>query len=108
MPAKVAVIGEEGFIQPFKASGLSVFTAQRGEYQSLVRRLTREGYGVVFFEENFIEELSDILEEAKSSPLPCLIPIPKLREKTRERLAMARLKNIIKKAVGVDIFLEEK
>lgn len=108
MPAKVAVVGEEGFVQPFKAAGLSVFTAQRGEYQGLVRRLTREGYGVVFFEEGLMEELSLILEEAKRSPLPCLIPIPKFQGKTKKRLAMTRLKDIIRKAVGVDIFLEEK
>ncbi len=108
MPAKVAVIGEEEFILPFKTSGLSVFTAQRGEYQKLVRRLTREGYGVVFFEEELMGELSDILEEVKRSPLPCLIPIPRFQEKGKKRLAMTRLKEIIRKAVGVDIFLEEE
>ena len=48
----------------------------------------------------------EILLEYRTKTTPCLIPIPTGRGKTK--LAVERIREVIKKAVGADVFLEEK
>jgi len=42
----------------------------------------------------------------RNQTIACLIPIPTGRGKTK--LAIERIRGVIKKAVGVDVFLEDK
>jgi hypothetical protein len=42
----------------------------------------------------------------RSYTVPCLIPVPTGRGKTQ--LAVERIRGVIKKAVGADVFVEDK
>jgi vacuolar-type H+-ATPase subunit F/Vma7 len=68
--------------------------------------LISEGTKIILFTEEFIDELNDVLMRYRTETTPCLIPIPTGRGKTK--LAIERIRGVIKKAVGADVFLEEK
>ncbi|MBN2620391.1 hypothetical protein JXB22_04800 [candidate division WOR-3 bacterium] len=88
---------------PFLATGATVVYAGKGECVKVVEDLITQGYKIIFFTEEFIEELNEILLEYRNQTIPCLIPIPTGRGKTK--LAIERIRGVIKKAVGADIFL---
>lgn len=102
----LAIVGKRETVMPFLVTGASVTYVKEGECAGVVEGLIREGTEIILFTEEFIEELSDILAKYRTETLPCLIPIPSGRGKTN--IAVERIRGIIKKAVGADIFLEEQ
>ena len=102
----LAIVGKRETVMPFLATGARVVYVKEGECASTVQELIKEGTKIVFFTEEFIDELSEILMEYRTKTLPCLIPIPSGRGKTK--VAVERIRGVIKKAVGADIFLEER
>ncbi|MBE0433251.1 hypothetical protein IBX73_07280 [candidate division WOR-3 bacterium] len=101
----LAIVGKRETVMPFLVTGASVTYVKEGECAGVVEGLIREGTEIILFTEEFIEELSEILAKYRTETLPCLIPIPSGRGKTNT--AVERIRGIIKKAVGADIFLEE-
>ena len=101
----LAIVGKRGTVMPFLATGARVVYVKEGECFNVVEDLIKEGTKIIFFTEEFIDELSEILQKYRTQTLPCLIPIPSGRGKTR--IAIERIRGVIKKAVGADIFLEE-
>ncbi|GAI76874.1 unnamed protein product, partial [marine sediment metagenome] len=83
-----------------------VVYVKKGECVKVVEELIERGFKIIFFTEEFIDELSEILLNYRTETVPCLIPIPTGRGKTK--LAIERIRGVIKKAVGADVFLEEK
>jgi len=102
----LAIVGQKETIMPFLATGAKVVYVKKGECVRVVDDLIREGIKIIFFTEEFIEELNDTLLKYRTETMPCLIPIPTGRGKTK--LAIERIRGVIKKAVGADVFLEEK
>ncbi|OGC42183.1 hypothetical protein A2Y85_01485 [candidate division WOR-3 bacterium RBG_13_43_14] len=102
----IAIIGDRETIMPFLATGARVVYTQKGESKKVMEDLISEGYKIIFFTENYIEELNDILIQYRSQTVPCLIPVPTGRGKTQ--LAVERIRGVIKKAVGADVFVEDK
>jgi vacuolar-type H+-ATPase subunit F/Vma7 len=102
----MAIIGRKETIMPFLATGAQVMYVNRGECVSVVEKLIDDGCKIIFFTEEFIDELHDLLNAYRNKTIPCLIPIPTGRGKTQ--LAIERIRGVIKKAVGADVFLEEK
>jgi vacuolar-type H+-ATPase subunit F/Vma7 len=102
----LAIIGQRETIMPFLATGAHVVFIKSGEGISAVEELITRGFEIIFFTEEFIDELNDILMKYQNQTTPCLIPIPTGRGKTK--LAIERIRGVIKKAVGADVFLEEK
>jgi vacuolar-type H+-ATPase subunit F/Vma7 len=102
----LAIVGRKETIMPFLATGANVVYVAKGECVAVVEKLIDDGYKIVFFTEEFIDELRDVLLEYRNKTVPCLIPIPTGRGKTK--LALERIRGVIKKAVGADVFLEEK
>lgn len=102
----LAIVGQKETIMPFLATGAKVIYVQKGECVKVVEDLIREGTKIIFFAEEFIDELDDILMKYRTETTPCLIPIPTGRGKTKR--AIERIRGVIKKAVGADVFLEEK
>jgi len=102
----LAIVGQKETIMPFLATGAKVVYVKKGECIKVVDDLIKEGIKIIFFTEEFIEELSDTLVKYRTETMPCLIPIPTGRGKTK--LAIERIRGVIKKAVGADVFLEEK
>ncbi len=102
----LAIVGKKETIMPFLATGAKVVYVKEKECVKVVDDLIKEGVKIIFFTEEFIEELDEILLKYRTETFPCLIPIPTGRGKTK--LAIERIRGVIKKAVGADVFLEEK
>jgi vacuolar-type H+-ATPase subunit F/Vma7 len=105
METKVAVIGDVEQWFPFKGAGIEVIQTDPADAPGLVRRLVKEGYGIIFFPEDFLKELSSVLAEVKGSAMPCLIPIP---SRPDQRASVSRLKELVRRSVGADIFLKSE
>jgi|UniRef100_A0A7V3VUI3 vacuolar-type H+-ATPase subunit F/Vma7 len=106
MSGDLAIIGKRQEILPFLATGALTFVIEKGEAEKKVTELINEGVKIIFFSEDFMEELMDILKRYQTETFPCLIPFSTGAKKTN--IAIERLRGIIKKAVGAEIFLEEK
>lgn len=102
----LAIVGKRETVMPFLVTGASVIYVKDGECAAAVEGLIREGTEIILFTEEFIEELSDILARYRTETFPCLIPIPAGQGVTN--IAVERIRGVIKKAVGADIFLEEE
>lgn len=102
----LAIVGRKETIMPFLATGAEVVYAQKGKCVNIVEDLVSQGTKIILFTEEFIDELQDVLMKYRTETTPCLIPIPTGRGKTK--LAIERIRGVIKKAVGADVFLEEK
>jgi V/A-type H+-transporting ATPase subunit F len=102
----LAIVGEKETIMPFLATGAKVVYTKKGECVEIVNKLIEEGFKIIFFTEEFIQELDEVLLRYRSETIPCLIPVPTGRGKTK--LAIERIRGVIKKAVGADVFLEER
>ncbi|MEO0185135.1 MAG: V-type ATP synthase subunit F [candidate division WOR-3 bacterium] len=106
MSGDLAILGTKQDILPFLATGAMVYAVNKGEAEKKVMELIRQGVRVILYTEEFTEELSEILRIYQTETFPCLIPFSTGATKTR--IAIERLRGIIKRAVGADIFLEEK
>jgi V/A-type H+-transporting ATPase subunit F len=102
----LAIIGKRETVMPFLATGARVVYVKEGECVDVVQDLIKEGTNIILFTEEFIDELQDVLVRYRTETLPCLIPIPSGRGRTK--IAVERIRGVIKKAVGADIFLEER
>lgn len=102
----LAIVGKRETVMPFLATGARVVYVKEGECAGTVEDLIREGTKIILFTEEFIDELNDTLQKFRTETLPCLIPIPSGRGKSK--IAIERIRGVIKKAVGADIFLEER
>ena len=101
----LAIVGQKETIMPFLATGAEVVYVKKGECVRVVEELIQRNFQIIFFTEEFIDELNDVLLDNRNKTIPCLIPIPTGRGKTK--LAIERIRGVIKKAVGADVFLEE-
>jgi len=106
MSGDLAILGKKQEILPFLATGAMVCAVEKGEAEKKVLELINQGIRVILFAEEFTDELKDLLRRYQTETFPCLIPFSTGATKTR--IAIERLRGIIKKAVGADIFLEEK
>jgi len=101
----MAIVGQRETIMPFLATGATVVYVNKGECVTVIEDLIDRGYKIIFFTEEFIEELNETLLEYRNKTIPCLIPIPTGRGKTK--LAIERIRGVIKRAVGADVFVED-
>jgi V/A-type H+-transporting ATPase subunit F len=102
----MAIVGKRETVMPFLATGARVVYVREGECAKTVEDLIKDGTKIILFTEEFINELDETLLKYRTETLPCLIPIPSGRGKTK--IAIERIRGVIKKAVGADIFLEER
>jgi vacuolar-type H+-ATPase subunit F/Vma7 len=101
MPGRIAVVGRQDVVTPFRAAGLETVAANPGpEAVEAVQRLVDAGFHVVFFTEDLFASLAGQLERYRRSAVPCLVPLPV----GDARAGAARLREIVRKAVGADVF----
>ena len=102
MRSKIAVLGEKESVLGFKAVGFAVFeTAAPQEAEETVRRLAKEGYGIIFITEQALAPILPILNDYKDRRIPAIIPIPG-RQGTMG-LGMTSVRQSVERAVGADI-----
>ncbi len=105
MSGDLAIVGKKENILPFLATGARVCFTEKGEAEQKVMELINQGVRVILFTEEFTDELKEVLKIYQTETFPCLIPFSS--GETKSRIAIERLRGIIKKAVGADVFLEE-
>ena len=106
MGNKIAVVGEKESVLGFKAVGFAVFeTAAPQEAEEAVRRLAKEGYGIIFITEQALAPILPILNDYKDRRIPAIIPIPG-RQGTMG-LGMTSVRQSVERAVGADILFRD-
>ena len=106
MGNKIAVVGEKESVLGFKAVGFAVFeTAAPQEAEETVRRLAKEGYGIIFITEQAPAPILPILNDYKDRRIPAIIPIPG-RQGTMG-LGMTSVRQSVERAVGADILFRD-
>ncbi len=95
----VAVVGREAVVAPFAAAGFTVVPVEPGpEAVTKVQRLIDAGSAVVFYTADLQPYLGGLIERYRQSALPCLTMLPMGGES-----GFGRLREIVKRAVGVDV-----
>ena len=103
MQTKIAVIGDRGSVQGFKAVGFDVFEAEKdASIAELVNDLAKSEYGIIFVTEELIAVNMDVVEKYKDDMLPAIIPIPGRNGSLG--IGMANIHKNLERAVGADIF----
>ena len=98
---RIAVIGRRDIVVAFQAAGLAVFPVEPGPEAAVrAEEIVAAGHRVVFFTEDLFPHLSTVLDRYRKSAVPCLVALPL----GGARASVARLKEVVKRAVGADIF----
>ncbi len=98
----IVVIGKEANIEAFKALGVEIIPVVSVENsKEALDRIVKEGVNLVFIEETYFESLLKEVDKFREKVFPVIIPIPGEKD---TGFARERLRMIIKKAVGTDIF----
>ena len=98
---RVGVVGRPDVVAPFRAAGLAVFPMEPGpEAAAKVEELATCGLTVLFYTEDLYPYLTGVVGRCSRSATPCLVMLPM----GAEGRGLARLRELVKRAVGVDVF----
>jgi len=103
---EICILGPPQLTEPFRAIGLGEARADESSALEKARELALSNYKIVFYAEGFYPLLRDLLLNPQGRLFPTFVPIPSVGEE--ERYAMQRVRELIKKAIGVDVYLEAK
>jgi len=99
--ARVGVVGRPEVITPFRAAGFAVFPVEPGpDACAQVEALVGSGLLVLFYTEDLAPHLAAFVARCSRAATPCLVMLPM----GAEQRGSARLREIVKRAVGVDVF----
>jgi V/A-type H+/Na+-transporting ATPase subunit F len=99
---KIGVVGERDSVIAFLALGITVKAVETPqEAMSAVDSMAREGYGLIFITETAAKNIEETIERYKNEMLPAVILIP--GSKGSLGIGLAKIKENVEKAVGVDI-----
>jgi len=106
---RAAVVGDPQTVIAFQAAGLAVRPVGPGEdAAAAVTELIAEGYRVIFFTEELTGALAPVLERYRREAVPCLVALPvSAGPQTGKGAAMSRLQDVVRRAVGTDLFKEQ-
>ena len=106
--AKIAAFGESDIMLIFKAIGADVYpvesSADREDAESRLKKIIKEGYGIIFMTETIAAGLDSIIRHYANRITPSIVVIPGLGQ--RNNYAVNQLRTAIIKAVGADIMAE--
>lgn len=106
LDGRVAVVGELDSIYGFSAIGVEVFAVKSSaEVKVLVERLINENFAVIYITESMIAEIYSELIQFVANKMTAIIPIPGLEKASN--LGMNAVRELVKKAVGMDILTYE-
>lgn len=99
---EIVIIGNAEIVEPFKATGAHIeIVHSKEESEEVLKRHIMEGTKLVFIEEVFFKNNIKLIMENRERIFPTIIPIP---GRGAEGYAQERLRLLIKKAIGADIF----
>ncbi len=102
--SELCVVGEEEMIAPFRAAGMDVYPLSKNPNED-IESLIKNDYKIIFFPEDILKNLSGIFTRLKGQTFPLLISLPSSKGKGE---SVERIKEIIKKAVGIEVYWEEE
>lgn len=104
---QIAVLGSGPAVQALAALGLRAYYVSTDEQaRERAERLVGAGFRVIFFTEDLAAALAPLLERYRKSAVPCLVTLPEA-ERAKES-SLSRLKELVRRAVGTDVFGQER
>lgn len=104
--SKIAVVGDKESILGFRAVGFQTFEAATpAEDRTLIDRLAKNDFGIIFITEQTLVRIEDVLEKYKNAKIPAIIPIPS--KDGMLGLGMKNVKSSVERAVGADILFKD-
>jgi len=99
---EIVVIGNAEIVEPFRATGASVeIVHSASESEKVLKKHIEEGTKLVFLEEVYFKHNIKLIMENREKLFPTIVPIP---GRGAEGYAQERLRLLIRRAVGADIF----
>lgn len=99
---EIVVIGNPEIVEPFRAAGAYVEVVfSESESEEVLKKHIREETKLIFLEEIYFKYNIKLIMENREKLFPTIIPIP---GRGAEGYALERLRLLIRKAVGADIF----
>ena len=101
---RIAIIADKETCLPFSGIGINAVICQTSEEAGrILRKLSEEGYEVIFVSESLASNCLEVIEGISGQKTSLTITI--VPDFTREFSGVAeeRLKNLIKKAVGMEL-----
>lgn len=103
---KIAVVGDKESILGFSAIGMDIYPAyEEEEIKSIIPQLIEENYAIIYITENVRIKAEKYLEKLKKSKIPAIVTIPNNTGSTG--YAEKRIKEMVQKAVGIEINFKE-
>lgn len=104
---KVVAVGGYESVLPFKGAGVDVVdlledSVARDEVLSVLRRLLKEGYDVIFVTERVFERVAEEAEEINRTERACVVPLPGIRGSAG--IGLRSIERSVEEAVGINIF----
>jgi V/A-type H+-transporting ATPase subunit F len=109
MSEKLAIIGNQDSILGFKALGLDCYPVEKpADALQVVKDLisNKKGYAAVYLTDDLASKIYDELEKIKKgiNLMPILVIIPS--HKGSLNMASIKIRKMVEKALGTDIFKE--
>jgi V/A-type H+/Na+-transporting ATPase subunit F len=102
--SRVGVVGRPEVVAPFRAAGLAVFPVQPGpEAAARIEELAGSGLTVLFYTEDLYPYLAGVVGRCSRTATPCLVMLPM----GAGQHGLTRLRELVKRAVGADVFGRE-
>lgn len=102
---RAVVVGREEVVAPFRAAGLESAAVDPADAATRVRELVAAGYAVIFYTADLARSLEALVQAYSSSPEPSLVELPTGNQGGG---AVRRMREVVKRAAGVDVFSEAK
>lgn len=103
---KIGVIGDAGSVLCFKALGFSIYSCSDiREARTVLRKIAKEGYGVIYITENFYKGMVKEIDEYIEMQIPAIIPIPGIEGSMS--MGIKNVTRAVERAVGADILSNE-
>jgi V/A-type H+-transporting ATPase subunit F len=100
---EIAAIGSQDTIVLFNAIGISTyFTSDLQEVDKIIFELVNKQCKIIYISEEIYESIPETLEKYKQTAFPIIIPIPTGDES--KGVGLAKIKDNVEKAIGIDIF----
>ncbi len=106
MAASIAVVGEERNILGFKPFGVDVYLSldTGGDTEEWFRTIVRKKYKLILITDRIARKLKEQIDALWEQDFPVVLTIRSLGE--AEGIAFERLRSLVIKAIGTDIFKE--
>ncbi len=102
----MAIVGNGDSVLAFRAVGVDAFSVTDiKKAEELIKTLAKE-YKIIFITEDIAEKLDEVIKRYLAEPYPIILPIP--YKKDGNGYGMEGIKRAMDKALGVDIFIDEK